>query len=87
MFPSSSDEVDPTGATSSPVGSSDSPRTLQSYARLALAVVLAWIAAMTPPLLSDDSGVALCAFGHESFRLPSDGARVRNVFDKVIRVD
>ncbi len=73
MFPSSSDEVDPTGATPSSVGSSDSPRTLQSYARLALAVVLAcltWIAFRDDlgyvPLLSDID-LAIHEFGHMLF--------------------
>ena len=73
MFPSSSDEVDPTGATSSSVGSSDSPRTLQSYARLALAVVLAWLAWSAfrneygyIPLLSDID-LAIHEFGHMLF--------------------
>ena len=73
MFPSSSDEVDPTGATSSSVGSSDSPRTLQSYARLALAAVLAWLAWVAfrdelgyIPLLSDID-LAIHEFGHMLF--------------------
>ena len=73
MFPSTSDEVDPTGATSSSVHSSDSPRTLQSYARLALAVVLAWLAWVAfrdelgyVPLLSDID-LAIHEFGHMLF--------------------
>jgi hypothetical protein len=73
MFPSSSDEVDPAGATSSSVGSSDSPRTLQSYARLALAAVLAWLAWVAfrddlgyVPLLSDID-LAIHEFGHMLF--------------------
>jgi hypothetical protein len=73
MFPSTNDEVDPTGATSSSVGSSDSPRTLQSYARLALAVVLAWLAWIAfrnelgyVPLLSDID-LAIHEFGHMLF--------------------
>jgi len=73
MFPSSSDEVDPTGATSSSVGSSDSPRTLQSYARLALAAVLVWLAWVAfrdelgyVPLLSDVD-LAIHEFGHMLF--------------------
>jgi hypothetical protein len=73
MFPSSSDEVDPTPATSSSVHSSDSPRTLQSYARLALAVVLAWLAWVAfrdelgyVPLLSDID-LAIHEFGHMLF--------------------
>ncbi|MDP9203432.1 MAG: hypothetical protein M3P26_16090, partial [Gemmatimonadota bacterium] len=61
------------GATSSSVGSSDSPRTLQSYARLALAAVLAWLAwgafrdeFGTVPLLSDID-LAIHEFGHMLF--------------------
>jgi hypothetical protein len=72
MFPSGSDDIDPIGATSS-VGSSDSPRTLQSYARLALAVVLAWLAFTAfhgedgyVPLLSDID-LAIHEFGHMLF--------------------
>ncbi|MGZ3565007.1 MAG: hypothetical protein ACXWM4_05680 [Gemmatimonadaceae bacterium] len=67
-----SDEADPTGATSA-VGSSDSPRTLQSYARLALALVLAWLAWVAfrdefgyVPLLSDID-LAIHEFGHMLF--------------------
>ena len=70
MSPSSSD---PTDATSSSVGSSDSPRALQSYARLALAVVLAWLAWVAfrdelgyIPLLSDID-LAIHEFGHMLF--------------------
>jgi hypothetical protein len=73
MFPSTSDEIDPTGATSSSVNSSDSPRTLESYARLALAVVLAWLAWVAfrneygyIPLLSDID-LAIHEFGHMLF--------------------
>jgi hypothetical protein len=73
MFPSGSDEIDPIGATSSSVGSSDSPRSLQSYARLALAVVLAWLAWGAfrdelgyVPLLSDID-LAIHEFGHMLF--------------------
>jgi hypothetical protein len=73
MFPSSSDEVDPMGATPSSVGSSDSLRTLRSYARLALAVVLAllaWSAFRNEygyiPLLSDVD-LAIHEFGHMLF--------------------
>jgi len=73
MSPSSSDELDPTGATSSSVGSSDSPRALQTYARLALTVVLAclaWIAFRDElgyvPLLSDID-LAIHEFGHMLF--------------------
>ena len=73
MFPSSSDEVDPMGATSSSVDCSDSPRTLQAYARLALAVVLALLAFRAfrdelgyIPLLSDID-LAIHEFGHMLF--------------------
>jgi len=73
MFPSSSDEVDPTGATTSSVGSSDSPRTIQSYARLTLAgllALLAWVAFHNEcgyiPLLSDID-LAIHEFGHMLF--------------------
>jgi hypothetical protein len=73
MFPSSSDEVDPTGPTSSSVSSADSPRTAQNYARLALAVVLAWLAWVAfrddlgyIPLLSDID-LAIHEFGHMLF--------------------
>jgi hypothetical protein len=61
------------GATSSSVHSSDSPRTLQSYARLALAAVLAWLAWVAfrdelgyVPLLSDID-LAIHEFGHMLF--------------------
>jgi len=61
------------GATSSSVHSSDSPRTLQSYARLALAAVLAWLALVAfrdadgyVPLLSDID-LAIHEFGHMLF--------------------
>jgi hypothetical protein len=73
MFPSSSDELNPTGATSSSVYPSDSPRTIQSYARLALAAVLAllaWSAFRNEygyiPLLSDID-LAVHEFGHMLF--------------------
>jgi len=73
MFPSSRDEVDPMGATSSSVGSTDSPRTLQRYARLALAAVLTWLAWVAfrddfgyVPLLSDID-LAIHEFGHMLF--------------------
>ena len=73
MFPSSSDDVDPTGATSSSVGSSDPTRTAQSYARLALAAVLTWLAWSAfrgedgyVPLLSDID-LAIHEFGHMLF--------------------
>ena len=73
MFPSSSDEVGPIGTTSSYVASSDSPRTVQSYARLALAMVLAWLAWIAfrdelgyIPLLSDID-LAIHEFGHMLF--------------------
>jgi hypothetical protein len=73
MSPFSSDDVDPTSATSPLAGSSDSPRTLQRYARLALAVVLAWLAWIAfrddlgyVPLLSDID-LAIHEFGHMLF--------------------
>jgi hypothetical protein len=73
MFPSSSEPVDPMGAMSSSVGSSDSPRTIQSYARLALVALLAWLAwgAFRDelgyiPLLSDID-LAIHEFGHMLF--------------------
>ena len=72
MFPSSSDEVE-MDATSSSVHSSDSRRTLQSYARLALVAVLAWLAWTAfrdeygyVPLLSD-MDLAIHEFGHMLF--------------------
>jgi hypothetical protein len=61
------------GTTSSSVHSSDSPRTLQSYARLTLALVLAWLAWVAfrdelgyVPLLSDID-LAIHEFGHMLF--------------------
>ena len=61
------------GATSSSVGSSDSQGTLQSYARLALAWLLAWLAWSAfrneygyIPLLSDID-LAIHEFGHMLF--------------------
>jgi hypothetical protein len=73
MFPSSSEHVDPTSATSSSAVSSDSSRTLQSYARLVLAVLLAcltWVAFHDElgyiPLLSDID-LAIHEFGHMLF--------------------
>jgi hypothetical protein len=61
------------GATSSSVDSSDSPRTAQSYARLAFAVALAWLAWSAfhdeygvVPLLSDID-LAIHEFGHMLF--------------------
>ena len=74
MLLSSSDEVDSTAAKpSSSVGSSDSPRALQSYARLAFAAVLAciaWVAFRDDlgyvPLLSDID-LAIHEFGHMLF--------------------
>jgi len=73
MVPFSSDEIDPTGATSPSIHSSDSPRALQSYARLALVVVLAWLACVAfrddlgyVPLLSDID-LAIHEFGHMLF--------------------
>jgi hypothetical protein len=72
MLPSSSDEVD-LGAASPPIDSADSPRTLQKYGRLALAVVLAllaWSAFRNEygyvPLLSDID-LAIHEFGHMLF--------------------
>jgi hypothetical protein len=73
MLTSSSDKVDPTGATSSTVPSTDSARSLQSYARLALAVLLALLAFSAfhgedgyVPLLSDID-LAIHEFGHMLF--------------------
>ena len=61
------------GTTSSSVRSTDSPRTLQSYARLALGAVLAWLAWVAfrdelgyVPLLSDID-LAIHEFGHMLF--------------------
>ena len=72
MLPSSSDEVE-LGATSPSIDAADSPRTLQKYARLALAVVLAllaWSAFRNEygyiPLLSDID-LAIHEFGHMLF--------------------
>jgi hypothetical protein len=72
MLPSSSNEVE-MGATSPSIGSADSPRTLQRYGRLALAVVLAllvWSAFRNEygyiPLLSDID-LAIHEFGHMLF--------------------
>ena len=72
MSPSSSDEVE-MGATSPSIDSTDSPRTLQRYARLALAVflaLLAWVAFRNEygyiPLLSDID-LAIHEFGHMLF--------------------
>jgi hypothetical protein len=72
MSPSSSDDVE-MGATSPSIGSTDSQRTLQRYARLALAVllaVLAWSAFRNEygyiPLLSDID-LAIHEFGHMLF--------------------
>jgi hypothetical protein len=59
--------------TSSSVGSSDSPRTLQSYLRLALAGLLAWLAwgAFRDPYgtvpLVDGIDLAIHEFGHMLF--------------------
>jgi hypothetical protein len=73
MFPPASGEVDPMGATSSSVGSTDSPRTPQSYARLALVALLALLAWSAfhgesgyVPLLSDIN-LAIHEFGHMLF--------------------
>ena len=72
MSPTSSDEVE-MGATSPSIGSTDSQPTLQKYARLALAVVLAllaWSAFRNEygyiPLLSDID-LAIHEFGHMLF--------------------
>jgi hypothetical protein len=72
MSPSSSDEVE-MGAASPLIGSADSPRTVQKYARLALAVLLAllaWSAFRNEygyiPLLSDID-LAIHEFGHMLF--------------------
>jgi hypothetical protein len=72
MPPSSSDEVE-IGATSPSIASADSPRTLQKYGRLALAVLLALLAWSAfgneygyIPLLSDID-LAIHEFGHMLF--------------------
>jgi hypothetical protein len=72
MLPSSSDEVE-MGATSPSIDSTDSPRTVQRYGRLALAAVLAllaWSAFRNEygyiPLLSDID-LAIHEFGHMLF--------------------
>ena len=72
MSPSSSDEVE-MGAAAPSIGSADSPRVLQKYGRLALAVVLAllaWSAFRNEygyiPLLSDID-LAIHEFGHMLF--------------------
>lgn len=72
MLPSS-DELKPTGTASSSVGSSDSLRGLESYARLTLAAVLvclAWVAFRDElgyvPLLSAID-LAIHEFGHMLF--------------------
>src|SRR3954469_19619823 len=61
------------GATSSSIGSSDSSRTTQSYARLAFAALLAWLtwaafhdAYGSVPLVTDVS-TAIHEFGHMLF--------------------
>jgi hypothetical protein len=73
MLPSSSDELDPATATSSSVDSTDSSRTMQSYARLTLAAALALLAFHAfrdelgyIPLLSDID-LAIHEFGHMLF--------------------
>ena len=72
MPPSSSDEVDAIGVRSPTVDSSDSPRTAQSYARLAFATLLAWLAWSAfhgdgyVPLLGDID-LAIHEFGHMLF--------------------
>ena len=72
-FLPASDEVDPIDATLSPLGSTDSSRTWQRYARLALAGLLAWLALVAfhneygyIPLLSDID-LAIHEFGHMLF--------------------
>jgi hypothetical protein len=72
MSPSSSDEVE-MGATSPSIGPTDSTRTLQEYARLALAAVLALLAWSAfhgddgyVPLLSEID-LAIHEFGHMLF--------------------
>ena len=72
MLPSSSEDIDRMGAASS-IGSSDSQRAIQRYARLAFAVVLAWLAVGAfrgesgyIPLLSDID-LAIHEFGHMLF--------------------
>src|SRR5712675_3659264 len=72
MLPSSSEEVE-MGATSPSIRSTDSPRALQKYGRLALAAVLAllaWSAFRNEygyiPLLSDID-LAIHEFGHMLF--------------------
>ena len=72
MSPSTSDEVE-LGAVSPSIGSADSPRALQKYGRLALAVflaLLAWSAFRNEygyiPLLSDID-LAIHEFGHMLF--------------------
>src|SRR4051812_26131729 len=73
MFPSRSDKADPTESTSLSVGSGDSSRTIQSYARLALAALLTWLAYSAfhdadgyVPLLGDID-LAIHEFGHMLF--------------------
>ena len=73
MFPSSSDDIDPIGATTSSVVPTDSPRTAQSYMRLAFVALLAWLAFAAfrgedgyVPLLSDID-LAIHEFGHMLF--------------------
>jgi hypothetical protein len=73
MFPSSGDQADPTDTTSSSAHSTDSPRTIQGNARLALAAILAWLAWIAfhddlgyVPLLSDID-LAIHEFGHMLF--------------------
>jgi hypothetical protein len=73
MLPSSGKEVDLTAATSSSVDLNDSLRTAQSYGRLGLAALLAWLAWTGfrdelgyVPLLSDID-LAIHEFGHMLF--------------------
>ena len=72
MSPSSSDEVE-MGAMSPSIGSTDSPRTAQSYMRLAFVALLAWLAFGAfhgedgyVPLLGDID-LAIHEFGHMLF--------------------
>ena len=73
MFPSGKNDAEPIGVTSSVAGSSDPTQTVQRYARLALAALIAllsWNAFHeeygTVPLVSDVS-TAIHEFGHMLF--------------------
>jgi TRAP-type C4-dicarboxylate transport system permease small subunit len=73
MFPSTSNEADPMAATSASVGYSDPSRTVQSYARLAFAALLAWLTWIAfhneygyVPIVTDVS-TAIHEFGHMLF--------------------